>query len=108
MKALEKTPADRFSSAAAFADALQSDEDLVPASTVPVSAQRNRNASRLPWTLTAVLAAGVVGLLWRERSPTTSGGGVTRSIPCSLRTETGLPSLRSRDSSRSCRSPPVP
>ena len=79
MRALEKTPADRFASAAEFAAALQPNDPTSVTNQSSRPAERQIGPSWLPWVLVAVLAS-VVGILgWRSslasRASDAAGGG---------------------------------
>ena len=79
LKALEKAPADRFASAAQFADALQSDEHAVVAGGPRPAAGRLPFRVWLPWALTASLAvfAGAMLVRGAARSDPSSSAGPT-------------------------------
>jgi len=81
LTALEKLPADRFPSAARFADAL-SRSDFVPRHTQATAAARPRAriAAALPWALLGL--AVIVGAWGWRRSPRAGGAGavVTSTI----------------------------
>ena len=81
MRALEKTPADRFASAAEFAAALQPKDPTSVTNQSSRPAERQIGPSWLPWVLVAVLAS-VVGILgWRSslasRASDAAGGSPT-------------------------------
>ncbi len=85
MRALEKTPADRFASAAEFAAALQPADPTSVTNQSSRPAERQIGPSRLPWVLVAILAS-VVGILgWRgtlvSRAADAAGGVPHLALP---------------------------
>lgn len=65
MKALEKTPADRFASAAQFADALESSEHAVVSATPGRVAWARSARWWLPWSLIAGLTVALIAQMAR-------------------------------------------
>jgi serine/threonine-protein kinase len=101
-QALEKLPADRFATAAEFAEALRMDAGAGARPHVPAGPPARRPAV-LPWSLVAAAAVviGILGLLVLNR-PTPATGDVVRAILELPRgTSLSYPSLAlSRDGSR--------
>ena len=90
-KSLAKLPADRFASAAEFADALTNPSfTYVTAASLPTAALPHRRTAALPWLLAAALAAVAFWLGGKLLAPASQA-------PPPLRTSLSLDAVQARD-----------